>query len=284
MNMKKTKIKVYYNYSENHQKKENNLNIYLKSELVKDSYVWRLLTNTFIIFKSINNLLFLIYSTKDKSIICYDINKEKKVSEIKNAHKDYCISLRHYLDTINKRDIIISLFDINTLKLWDARNFECIINLSIVYKEGQMLSAYLLKDNNINYIITSNFLDREQKSEPIKIFDLSGNLIKEIKDLNESTAKMHNYYDHNFSKNYIITSNYNHVTSYDYNLNKIYHTYFDVKNSKLHSDVIIKCEESIIKLIESCNDGYIRIWNFHSGLMLNKINLVNYKNQYCLCL
>ena len=105
------------NFSENKQKKGNKLNIYLKSDLVKGSYAWRQLTNTFTIFKSINNLLFLIYATKIKSIICYDINKEKKISEIKNAHKDYCFSLRHYLDTINKRDIIISIFDINILKL-----------------------------------------------------------------------------------------------------------------------------------------------------------------------
>ena len=147
-----------------------------------------------------------------------------------------------------------------------------------------MLSAYLLKENNINYIITSNFLYADKKVEPIKIFDLSGHLIKEIKDSNESTLKLHNYYDQNLSKNYIITANQNYVKSYDYTLNKIYHKYFDIKNDKFHSDLIIKCDESIIKLIESCNDGYIRIWNFHSGLMLNKINMVNYKNQYCLCL
>ena len=33
--------------------------------------------------------------------------------------------------------------------------------------------------------------------------------------------------------------------------------------------------EDIIKLIESCYDGNIRIWDFHKGNLLNKINISN---------
>jgi len=29
-----------------------------------------------------------------------------------------------------------------------------------------------------------------------------------------------------------------------------------------------------VKLIESCCDGYVRIWNFDSGKLLQKINVV----------
>ena len=32
----------------------------------------------------------------------------------------------------------------------------------------------------------------------------------------------------------------------------------------------IKIENNLIKLIDSCQDGKIRIWNFHSGDLLNK--------------
>ena len=39
--------------------------------------------------------------------------------------------------------------------------------------------------------------------------------------------------------------------------------------------VIVKKNINIIKMIESSYDGYIRIWNFHLGLLLNKIKINN---------
>ena len=39
----------------------------------------------------------------------------------------------------------------------------------------------------------------------------------------------------------------------------------------------------IIKLIASCSDGSIRIFNFHSGVLLNKINVSN-QTLYGICL
>ena len=140
-----------------------------------------------------------------------------------------------------------------------------------------------MRDNNINYIITSN-LSSLKNAEPIKIFNLSGKLIKEIEKSNESTLILDNYFDKNLSKNYIITGNYNHIKSYDYTLNTIYHQYFDIKNDLIHTDIKIINDENIIKLIETCTDGYIRIWDFHSGLLLNKINLEKYAHPYSLCL
>ena len=85
------------------------------------------------------------------------------------------------------------------------------------------------------------------------------------------------YYDKNLSRNYIISGNKENVKSFDYNNNKLYHVYFDdsKKYRKDHCSAIINIEENIIKLIESSYDGNIRIWNFHSALLLNKINLGN---------
>ena len=47
--------------------------------------------------------------------------------------------------------------------------------------------------------------------------------------------------------------------------------------------IIINNNKNIIKLIESSGDGNIRIWNFHSGLLLNKIKITKeYLNGICL--
>ena len=90
------------------------------------------------------------------------------------------------------------------------------------------------------------------------------------------------YYDKKFSKNYILTGNYGYVKSYDYDENKLYHKYCD-NNSKSHDSIAININEDLIKLIESSEDGNIRIWNFHSGILLNKIK-INNRSIYGICL
>ena len=55
---------------------------------------------------------------------------------------------------------------------------------------------------------------------------------------------------------------------------KLYHKYND--NGKgYHFSIKINNSEPFIKLIESCEDGNIRIWNFHSGKLLNKIKIID---------
>ena len=53
-------------------------NMKLLCEVTKSSYGCFDLDNTFSVFKAVNNLLYLIYSTKIKSIICYDLTNQKK--------------------------------------------------------------------------------------------------------------------------------------------------------------------------------------------------------------
>ena len=63
--------------------------------------------------------------------------------------------------------------------------------------------------------------------------------------------------------------------SYDYSENKLYYKYYDKGNNGGHDSIIIDENKGIIKLIESSGDGFIRIWKFHNGQLLNKINTGN---------
>ena len=65
--------------------------------------------NNFCVFKSINDILSLIYSNRKKSIISFDIINNQKINEIKNAHLYYIVDLIHFFDKINNRDLILSL-------------------------------------------------------------------------------------------------------------------------------------------------------------------------------
>ena len=110
---------------------------------------------------------------------------------------------------------------------------------------------------------------------------LKGNKLKEINNSNESTFFIDTYYDYKSSTNYIITANVDCAKSYIFNQNKLYRKYYNITKDENHSLKIDNSEE-ILKLIVACGDGYIRIWNFHSAVLLKSINCKDYLN--CLCL
>ena len=208
--------------------------------------------------------------------------------EIKKAHKKYIKSFRHYLDEINKRDLLLSMTGSSyNIKLWNINNYECLANIKKVNRIG-LRSACFLNDNNNIYIVTNNSLCCDcNRLEPIKIFNLNGNKVKEINDIKEETFYIDIYYDNQSSKNYIITANQGYSISYDYNEKKIYHKYCNNDNVKFsnntiinHHCVTISNKNEIVKLIESnsVDDNFVRIWNFHSGILLNKIQIAEFPN------
>ena len=71
--------------------------------------------------------------------------------------------------------------DDNNIKLYNNDNGELILNLNKVYNKGYLFSACFLKENNENFIATSN-LEWNNYFEPIKIYDFNGNKIKDIND------------------------------------------------------------------------------------------------------
>ena len=120
--------------------------------IAKDSFAKYIKGNTFCVFKSIYDIFYLIYRTKNNSIIFYNLIDNKKINEIKNAHKQDITNFRHNLDNYSKRDLILSLSLIdNNIKLWNVNNYECLLNIEKVNKEGGLLSACFLNYNKQIY-------------------------------------------------------------------------------------------------------------------------------------
>ena len=255
------------------KKDKNSIDLNYK-DITKDSYSYYKLDNSFIVFKSINNILYLIYATQNISIILYNLIDNKKINEIKNAHKTYITNFRHYLDKQNNKDLMISISSIdNNIKLWNINNLEIIYNFEYINNEGDLFSACFINDNNQINIISSNC--HLFNTEPIKVFNQKGKKVKELDDSNNNTFFIDIYYDKINIEIYIITGNYGYAQSYNYTKNKIYKKYEEEyiawkKNDFSH---IIIYEADIIKLICSCKDSYIRIWDFHSAKLLNKIKI-----------
>ena len=275
-------LKRYYVSNNLNNNGSNPKDIKLLKSIIKDSFAEIDIDNTFTVFKSINDILYLIYSNKNKSIICYDLQYQQIIKEIKKCHKAYITNLRHYLDEINKRDLLMSISSKdNNLKIWSLIDWECILNLTNVNKKWFLYSACILTDNNENYIVTSN-ASQENNNESIKVFDLNGKQIKTFNNSNETTLLVDNFYDDKANKNYIISCSLGHCKSYDFRSGEVYRKYSE-KNKSCSGSFVIKNNENIIKLIDSSADGYIRIYNFHSGEFLSKIKVID-KFLYGLCL
>ena len=252
--------------------KTNPNKIHYLTQLTDDSYSHWGIDNTFTTFTSLNNISYLVYATEEYSIHFYNLNEQKLVKEIQNAHiEDQVTNLRHFVDKIKKRDILMSISaDSRNVRLWDINKWEMITNITKIYSTGYLYSASFLIDEGKYYIVTCN---SSQKSEKIKIFDFYGEYIKDISNSNEDTYFIDCYYDSILNKYFILTGNISYVKSYDYKENKLYFKYEDKGNKDGHDSIIVDNSKEMIKLIESSGDGFVRIWKFHTGELLNKIKI-----------
>ena len=221
-------------------------------------------------------MIYLIYADNKRSIITYNLNDEKKINEIKNAHSAFITNFRHFFDKNNKRDLIITIAGYeNNIKLWNFNNFECLIDITEINNDGRINSACFFKNDNNIYIVTSNCNNKGLSfAEPIKLYEFEGNKIKEINDSHELTYFIDIYEDNKNNKSYIITGNEGYSKSYDYNNNTVYHKYeYEIWKNHCHMSIIIDKSEDTTKMIESSCIGNIVVWDFHSGKLIKIINI-----------
>ena len=228
--------------------------------------------DNFCVFKSINDNLLLIYKSYENfgvpSIIIYNIIDKKIMMKIKNPHKYSVGRFKYIFDELYQRDLLISYYDLN-IKLWNLNTMETLFNFE-GYREIQ--TACFLNENKIIYVSI------KLENSSINIFDLEGNCIKKINGSNDDPVYYSDsFYDIELKKNFIITGNKGYTKSYDYTKGELYHIYMDnEKENEFYlgrPKVVINKKRKYIELIESCWDGYIRIWNFHSAILLKKIKV-----------
>ena len=242
----------------------------------------------YVIFTSINNILYLVYASGDFSIACYDLINNKKINEIKNCHSKNILSLEHIYDKENKKNLILSLSNDNNIKLWDIDNLELILNIKSKIENHEEIeyevnsSCCFLQDKNKTYIVISRECDKM-----IEIYDIKGNIIKKFGDSMLQT-KIYSFYDKYLDKSYIISLKYKKLISYDFISGEIFRTYDKIEKFKhilTYHSILIICGKDLTKLIAiSCY--YINIWNFYSGQNIKKINIdfdkYSYSKDICL--
>ena len=104
-------------------KKIKSLDFEFVNNLSKSDTSFRV-DNTFTAFNSIIGYPILVYAYKieDKynSIATYNIADCKNMCLIKNAHNENITNFRHFFDSNNKRDLLLSISATNNnVKMWD---------------------------------------------------------------------------------------------------------------------------------------------------------------------
>ena len=92
--------------------------------------------------------------------------------------------------------------------------------------------------------------------------------------------KIESYYDQNQKTNYIIINSEEKIKSYDYEQNLVYKKYISFDKQLIpfvFSNINIYDKNGITNLLTLNRIG-IRIWNFHSGELLNFINIPDIYN------
>ena len=249
---------------------------YFYKDLIQDNLG---LCSTFIIFKSINDILTLVYVTDDYSIVFYDIAQNKQLNIIKTPQKDIC-NLQYCLDTKIKRDLILSQSCYNNIKIWDINNYKCILNLKDMELSYVSVCKVCLMNykNNIYIILSSTSF-----SDPTcKLFDLSGELIKEI-IFDSNINYIITYNDGELLKFYILISTPNMIKSYNYDEGKIYHSYLNIGKGFIYNLIVVNKDRIWEPTHLFGNYGnYVIIWNFHTGEMLNNVYFNANINNICL--
>ena len=261
-------------------KYSNTPNIIFQVNIISDSYNPYNISNCFCVFSSVNNVSYCIYQSINKSVICFNLDTEQvntiikfKIQEDKEENEEveeeeeleFINSFKYFI--FDKKEFLLMVSaGSRSIKVLDFSNFNCLLNISKIYEEGYLNSACFLNNENNIYIITCNC----QGFENIKIYNLEGEIVKEIKETNDNNYYIDVYYDSINKINYIITCNKDCLRAYNFNNNEIFNEYFD-ENSEGHFNFLIKKIGAITQLIESSYDGCIRIWNFHTGMMLKKI-------------
>ena len=220
------------------------------------------------IFQSMNNknIIYFIYSFSC-SIKVINIVDDEKILEIKNAHKNEIERIEHYYNKDNKKDILISIDQFNNIKLWDSSNWECFCDYKNV---NNMNFFHLTNDNNNYYFLWIYF----KKNPILEVSDIKGNLVKKITDIERNEDGKYQFLFHyNNNNKYIISSHFGFIQSIDYAENKIYQVYYNNGYKEKYLDIKIMEEDSVTKLISVSNEGLMKIWNFHTGSIINNIKL-----------
>ena len=197
-----------------------------------------------------------------KSIIFYDVNNNKDIKKIKEAHNKRMHSIKYYYYSLY--DIILSVSYNDDLKIWNYNECLNILTISTIFNESNgVYSACIIFDENISHIFCVG------EYNYIKVYDSTGNFYKNIGNNNEYRR----YIDicELNEKRYIISGGTKGITVFNYPELTEYFCFVENNDSSYHNYAkIIKINETYT-LIDVGGFNSIKLWDFVKKTLIANI-------------
>ena len=237
-----------------------------KEDICSTAHKANSLDKVFCTFKSLSGESLVVWGTPQYSIEFYDLDKDKIIKTIFNAHNQIIFSCRHTSNFKNNIDYIITSSYDKTIKIWDLRTFQQISIINSLSTDNYIYSVQILCDQKEggNYVITSG------QNDSIRLFDFKGSFLGNF-CVNENIYFIDTYYDSKEEIYYIISANSSDVRSYVFKTKDLYKKYEGSPKTWHMSAIVNEVKDKQI-LIESDGNGYIRMWDFHNGNIIKKIS------------
>ena len=210
---------------------------------------------------------YLIFSSNNwKNLVLYSFNNKEIIQIFLNLFDiDIILSIRKYTDSptdyiLTTSNNKIKIFIINEEGLTEYLKFEKIFDIS----KSFIYSCSLIFDEELDYII----IPTGNTKQYIKVLNMeTGEIIKEIH--NSNYIYFIDTYNNENDIFLILGTESNGIFVYSFTKNKLYFCFIEKNDSSSHYCAIMRKND----LIESCDWGFIRIWDFDKKELKNKINM-----------
>ena len=196
-----------------------------------------------------------------KSIIFYDINNEREIKKINNAHDKGIYTIKYY--NYNLYDIILTCSYNNDIKIWNYNETLNILTINNIFNNNYVFSSALLFDNNTFYIFCVG------ENNYINIYNSSGNLYKNIGN-NDENRRYIEIFEINENK-YIISGGTKGIKVFNYPSFSNYYCFRENNDTKYHNYAKIIKIKNIYNLIDVGDFNQIKIWDFYNKNLIKCI-------------
>ena len=214
-----------------------------------------------------NVLAYIDANSENKSIIFYDIDNNKEIKKINNAHNEAIHIIKYY--DYSLYDLILSSSSNDDIKIWNYNECLNILTISKVFNDYSLgaFSSCLIIDKNIAHI----FCVGNQKY--IKVYDANGKIFKNIGKNDESRRYIDSCEIN--KKKYIISGGNKGVTVFNYPDLTEYHRFIENNDSNFHNYAKIIKINFIYNLIDVGDFNKIKIWDFFNKTLITNLSANN---------
>ena len=214
-----------------------------------------------------NVLAYINANSENKSIIFYDIDNNKEIKKINNAHNEAIHIIKYY--DYSLYDLILSSSSNDDIKIWNYNECLNILTISKVFNDYSLgaFSSCLIIDKNIAHI----FCVGNQKY--IKVYDANGKIFKNIGKNDESRRYIDSCEIN--KKKYIISGGNKGVTVFNYPDLTEYHRFIENNDSNFHNYAKIIKINFIYNLIDVGDFNKIKIWDFFNKTLITNLSANN---------